>query len=260
MRMDKTKIYYNKKVKLNNPVLIVGLPGIGNVGALVGEHLRRELGAKRLATLYSPHFLHQVVMMRNGRVRLVSNRFYYHKGSAKNGNDVVILLGDMQAGTPEGQYEVNDEIVRFFKHIGGQTIYTIGGYSVGNQYIRQPRVFGAATDIDLITKMSKQGVIFGKTTGMIWGAAGLIVAFSKKHKLPAACIMGETGLLDIDANSAKAVLDALKRILGIDIDLENMEKIKSETEKMLKDLEEANKMMGGTEGQPPSKDNLTYIR
>ena len=258
--MKKTQIYYNKKAKLNNPVLVVGLPGIGNVGALVGEHLKRELKAKRLATLYSPHFLHQVVMLSSGGVRLVSNRFYYAKADAKGGSDIVILLGDMQAGTPEGQYEVNDEIVRFFKHIGGKGIYTIGGYSVGNQYIRQPRVFGVATDKDLRDSMAKQGVLFGKTTGMIWGSAGLIIAFSKRHRIPAACIMGETGLLDIDANSAKAVLDVLSKILGVNLNLQNMEKIKNETEKMLKDLEEASKSIAGGEGKPPSRDNLSYIR
>jgi len=32
------------------------MPGIGNVGKLVAEHLRRELKAVRIGTIYSPHF------------------------------------------------------------------------------------------------------------------------------------------------------------------------------------------------------------
>ena len=64
--MEKTTIYYDKKVKLHNPILVVGLPGIGTVGSLVGEHLKTSLNAKKFATLQSPHFLHQVLMLKNG--------------------------------------------------------------------------------------------------------------------------------------------------------------------------------------------------
>lgn len=251
--MKKTTIYY-KKVKLNNPVMIVGLPGIGSVGSMVGEHLKKSLGAKRFATLYSPHFLHQAIMQKSGAIRMISNRFYYKE---VKGRSIVILLGDTQAGTPEGQYEVNEKIVRFFKSLGGKKIYTIGGYSIGNQYISNPRVFGVANGKNVIKDLSSKGVIFGKAAGAVWGSAGLIVTFSKKYKIDAACLMGETGMLEIDANAAKAVLNSLKSILDIDINLENLEKIKKETEKLIKEMEEAARAQEGT---PQPKENLTYIR
>ena len=127
--MNKTTIYYDKKVKMKAPVMVVGLPGIGSVGALVGEHLKAELGAKKFASLYSPHFMHQTIMLKNGHTRLISNRFYYKE--LKN-NTLILLLGDTQAATPEGQYDINEEIVRFFKGLGGAQIYTIGGYSAGS--------------------------------------------------------------------------------------------------------------------------------
>src|SRR5271170_6277596 len=158
--MKYTKIYYNKKAKIKNPVLIVGLPGIGSVGALVGEHLKAELGAKRFATLYSPHFIHQTLMLKSGFMRLISNRFYYKELKS---NTLILLLGDTQAPTSEGQYEVNEEIVRFFKHLGGKTIYTIGGYSAGSHYIQTPRVFGVATNKETKADLKKSGVIFGMT-------------------------------------------------------------------------------------------------
>ena len=56
----------------------------------------------------------------------MSNRFY-HCNSAKGKRDLVILLGDAQPLSPEGQYDVNERIVEFFKMLGGRTIYTIGG-------------------------------------------------------------------------------------------------------------------------------------
>lgn len=257
--MNTTKIFYDKKVKLNDPILLVGLPGIGNVGSLVGRYLKKALKAKRLATVYSPHFPHQAVMMKNGSIRLVSNRFYYYK-NPKGKHDLVILIGDVQAGSPEGQYEVNDKIIKFFKHIGGKRVYTIGGYNLGNQYIQKPRVFGVASDKALLAELEKAGILFGKASGMIWGSAGLIVAFAKMQKLQAACIMGETGLLEMDANSAKHVLEVINPILGLKVDLENMERIKQETEKMLKNLEEMAKTQAGEPTAKPSGEAMTYIR
>ncbi len=99
--MKRSQIFYKKKLKFKDPILIVGLPGIGSVGALVGEHLKAELGAKRFATLYSPHFIHQTIMLKSGFTRLISNRFYYKETKS---NTLMILLGDTQAPTPEGQY------------------------------------------------------------------------------------------------------------------------------------------------------------
>ncbi len=253
--MEKTTIYLNRKEKLKGAVLIVGLPGIGTVGSLVGEHLRTTLGAKRLATLYSPHFLHQAIMMKNGGIRMVSNRFYSFR-NGKTGQAIVILVGDMQAGTPEGQYEINERIVRFFKSLGGKAIYTVGGYSITNQYVSSPRVFGVATDGATRTDLAKHGVVLGKAAGAIWGSAGLIPAFSKKYGIPAACLMGETGMLEIDANAARAVLEKLKSMLDLDVDLSNIDRIKAETEKLLKEMERS---QAGPEPQPPNQP-LSYIR
>ncbi len=252
--MKSTKIYFNKKVKVKDPILIVGLPGIGSVGALVGEHLKVELGAKRLATLYSPHFIHQTIMLKSGYTRLISNRFYYKELKS---NTLLLLLGDTQAPTPEGQYEVNEEIVKFFKSLGGKIIYTIGGYSAGSHYIQSPKVFGVATDKGTKDSLAKNGVIFGKTNGAIWGSAGLVVTFAKKYKIPAACIMGETSVLEIDANAARAVLEVLKNVLNIKVNLDNIDKIKSETDKLIKEIEAASKAQ---EGGPPPKDDFPYIR
>ena len=254
--MNKTIIYLKKKIKMKDPVMIVGLPGIGNVGSLVGEHIKNETTAEKFAVLYSPFFPHQAIMGKNGGLRLVNNRFYHFKN--KKGRSIVVLVGDVQAGSPKGQYDVNERIVRFFKSLGGTTIYTIGGYSMGDQYVHKPRVFGVSNSEKLRSTLSKSGVIFGQAAGIISGAAGMIPVFSSHHKIDGACIMGETGMLEIDANAAKAVLEVVTRLLELDIKLDNIEKIKKETEKILKDLEEVKK--GFQEGGNQQHEPLPYIR
>ncbi|MEM0201960.1 MAG: proteasome assembly chaperone family protein [Candidatus Micrarchaeaceae archaeon] len=253
--MDKTIIKMKKGIRLHNPILIAGLPGIGNVGKIVAEQMRKEFKAVRFATLYSPHFPHQVIMRKDGSIRLVSNIFYYIK--AKNGgSDLVILTGDVQAVTPEGQYEVNSKIIKFFKEVlHGTFVYTIGGYMETDSIVSQPKVFANATTKDIVEKFSSAGVIFGKTRGAIWGTAGLLIAFAKMEKLDGICLMGETGLLDVDPAAAKAVLLVLSKKLGLKIDTTKMDKMIEATAKMLKELEQSAMYQESKESQKP-----TYIR
>jgi uncharacterized protein (TIGR00162 family) len=260
--MNKTKIFY-KKMKFNKPVMIVGLPGIGNVGSMVCEHIKNEIGAKKFATLYSPHFPHQAIMLKNGMLRLVNNRFYYAKNAVKHGkekHDLIILLGDIQAMTPEGQYDINEKIVRFFKHLGGHEIYTIAGYNSAKGKAENQKVFGLTTDKKMIETLKRHGIIFGEAQGTIFGASGLIVAFGKKHMIPSACIMGETEMLDVDADAAKRVLEVLQGVLGISISMENIDHLIKATRKMMRDIEEMVKESEGGAMPAPNPENFTYIR
>ena len=61
-----------KKVKLHNPILLVGLPGIGNVGSLVVQYLIQQLNAKEFAELYSHHFPYMVIVTPDGGHRPAS--------------------------------------------------------------------------------------------------------------------------------------------------------------------------------------------
>jgi len=59
--MDFVSIKKIKKMpKLTNPILIEGLPGIGNVGKLAVEHLIDTIKAKKFAEIYSKDFPPQV--------------------------------------------------------------------------------------------------------------------------------------------------------------------------------------------------------
>lgn len=259
--LEKTTIKMTKAskgIKLNKPVLIVGLPGIGNVGKLIAEHLRLEFDSVKLATLLSPHFPHQVVMLKSGGIRLVGNRFYLLRGKGLK-RDIVLLTGETQAITPEGQYEVNVKIVDFFiDKLKGDFIYTLGGYSVARGVSSEPKVYGSATSKEVIVKLKDSGILFGKARGMILGSAGLILAFAKMRKADGVCLMGETSFLDVDAAAAKAVLKVLAKNLGMEIDMKNLDKIIEKTAKALKELEKQSSGFAPPEGI--SGERPSYIR
>jgi hypothetical protein len=239
MNPKKTTIVMKKGVKLNKPILLVGLPGIGSVGKLVAEHLRREFKAKKFATLYSPYLPDRVKMLKDGTVQISNNSFYLLKAGKASKNDIVILSGDAQGLSSKGRYQINTKIVDFFKEkLNGSFIYTIGGYNGGGDtFIKEPKVFGSATSKRVVSQFKSSGVVFGETKGFIMGSAGLIVAFAKVRKIDAICLMGETSLLDVDASAAKAVLLVLAKCLNLQFDMRRLDKIIEGTAKFVRELE-----------------------
>ena len=84
--MLETRIVAEKKPKLKNPICIVGLPGIGNIGRIAVGYMVHELKAKKFAELYSPYFF-PFVMINNNMIHTLRNEFYYYKGKK---NDLVL--------------------------------------------------------------------------------------------------------------------------------------------------------------------------
>ncbi|MEK6852159.1 MAG: PAC2 family protein, partial [Candidatus Thermoplasmatota archaeon] len=148
--MDEIVIHYLEHPKLEDPIFVQGLPGIGNVGKLAAEHLKDELKAKKFAEIYSKYFPPQVLVMDDGQIRLVQNELYYVK--REKGKDIVVLVGDYQGLTPDGQYELADFVLKELKKLGVHRLFTLGGYGMGRM-VTKPRVLGAATGTDLVKEM-----------------------------------------------------------------------------------------------------------
>ena len=100
--MEKIILNQIKRPRLNNPVLIGGLPGIGNIGKIAAEYLIEKLKMEKMADLYSQYLPPQVFIGDDGLTHLVRNSIYYKKFPKKN--DLMILVGDFQGTTQEDQY------------------------------------------------------------------------------------------------------------------------------------------------------------
>ena len=78
--MKKTIILEIEKINPERAVLIEGLPGLGLVGKIASEYLIKQLKARKVAELYSPHFAHFVIVDDEGSLRLLRLEFYYWRG------------------------------------------------------------------------------------------------------------------------------------------------------------------------------------
>jgi len=254
--MDYVTIEHVAKIpKLKNPILIEGLPGIGNVGKLAVEHLIDSIDATKFAEIYSKDFPPQVFINPNGTIELVKNEFYYWKAKKKDQRDLVLLTGDYQGLSSHGQYELVEKILDIVEELGIKEMFTLGGYGLG-QDIEKPKVLCATTDVHLVKKMKKYGAVFKKNEpgGGIVGASGLILGLGKIRGLEGTCFMGETPGYLVDPKSAKAVLKILMKITNIDVNLSALEKKAKEIEQIAHQLREMEGLSGGEKSE-----ELRYI-
>src|SRR3970040_1013086 len=152
--MENIVIRYLEHPKLDDPIFIEGLRGIGNVGKPRAEPLKDELKAVKFAEIFSKYFPPQVLVQDDGQVKLVNNEMHFVKRG--RGRDIILLTGDYQGLTPEGQYELSDFILREIRKFGVRRVFTLGGYGMGRM-VTKPRVLGAATDADLVKEVGRHG-------------------------------------------------------------------------------------------------------
>lgn len=236
-----TKITELQKPKLKNPVMVVGLPGVGNVGRIAAGYLIEELKASKFAELHSSHFMPVVLQPKQGSaVHVLDNEFYFWRADKAGQRDMVIVIGDSQSIDPEGHYEIADEILRYVKALGVGEIFTLAGLGVG-QKKEAPKVVGVANDAAVIKKYKDAGIDFnaGDRVGTIMGAAGLLIGMGRQHGMDGVCVLGETSGVPLipDPKAAEAVLRVLVRILKIKVDTSRIQKKVKEMEEFIKRVE-----------------------
>ena len=221
--MPFNEIIRTEEVVLKDAILLEGLPGVGNVGKLAAMHLIEELKAKKCIEIYSSHFPPQVLIDEDGIVNLVNNELYYYNGKGKE-RDLLFLVGEYQGMDSSGQYELCQKLINLVKGMGVTTIYTLGGYGLG-KLVPEPRVLGAATSPEIVNLFKKADVEFidGEPGAGIVGASGLLLGLGKLQGIHGGCLMGETSGYMVDPKSASVVLKSLQKLLGVKIDLSELE-------------------------------------
>jgi hypothetical protein len=256
--MKETYIKEFAQIEPNNPILIEGLPGLGLVGKIALRYMIKQLKAKKIAYLYSPHFPYFVLVNKKGNVRLLRGAFYYYKNP--NGpNDLILFTGDSQSQTIEGQYEIADRMLDFSEKYKVKTIATIGGYRMEPK--EKPKVFIAATSQEILDKALQAGATLSTSGSPIVGTAGLILGLAKFKKISAICLLGETRGYLPDPLAAKSVLEVLKSTFNFDLDLAGLDEEIARAETMVTRLQqiEEKRALQAEETRKEEDKKTTYI-
>lgn len=217
-------------IELNNPILIEGLPGIGNIGKLALDFIVDELEPELIYKIHSFNFPPSVLVNDNNLISLPCVNIYRLE---RDDRDILLLTGDFQPLQEEASYHFSEEVLNLAKKIGCSEIITLGGIGL-NKSPENIKVFGTATDKETLNKY--EGIsdinfnISGKV-GAIFGATGLLLGLAPLHKINGIGLLVETtsSLEHVASEETKVMLKTLKEVFGFDLDLERFE---SEMEKL----------------------------
>jgi len=215
-------VKYLTEPKLDKPIMVCGLPGIGSVAWLAVSHLQKELKAELFAEVYSPAFSPKVWLTDDGIVKLMKGEFYFWK-STEGGPDLVLFSANEQPYSPEGQYELADVVLELAQKFHVTQVITMGGMAT-DSFTEHPKVYVGGTDVDLVKEVEALGGV-KLAGGAITGTNGLIFGLSKPKNISAVCLLAETpGYLSLDANAAKSALEMSSKLLKIQVNYSTLEK------------------------------------
>ena len=227
--MVRSTINLSKKVRLQNPIMIEGLPGTGFVANLSTAYLINELKAEKLAEIRSPYFQDFAVSLSDGTPRFPVNELYVCK-SVEGERDLIILHGNTQALTVFGQYELSGRFLDFIQDLGCDFIICLGGLN-REKPTDYPQLYGAFTDLETRREVQQYGLNLIK--GRIFGMAGLLLGLASLRKMKGFCLLAETLGTYPDAVAAKEILSFLMRYLGFNIDWKKFGEVTKDTFKVL---------------------------
>ena len=228
--MKKTVIKELVDVELKNPILVEGFPGLGMVGSIATQYLTKQLNTQKLAILYSPHFPYHVLVDEKGGARLLRGEFSFWKNETGE-NDFIFLTGDSQAQTIEGQFEIANSILDFAEKKKVKTIITIGGYR--NEFEGNPHVVAVSTNPVLLEKALKAKAVSSEAGTPIVGTAGLLLGLAKFRSIDAVCLLGETRGYLPDSKTAKSIIEVMKGLLDVNVDLKGLDEEIERSKKIL---------------------------
>ncbi|MBS3107376.1 PAC2 family protein [Candidatus Woesearchaeota archaeon] len=214
----------NQKTEVNEPIIIAGLPGIGNVGKIAVDFLIEELKAKKIYDIYSDEFPNAVFVNEKNLVEMPTIELFTFK--IKN-QDFVLLAGDVQPLDERGCYAFCESLLELFAEKSIKKVITLGG--IGLKVIpEKPELFVTGVDAKAVKESKIDSVredIYGEV-GPIMGVAGLLIGLAARRNIPAVCYLvqtfGHPNYLGI--KEARELLNVLSKALKLKVNLDNMDK------------------------------------
>ncbi len=218
-----------EKPKLNDPILLEGLPGIGFVANIATLHLIKELKAKKFLQLFSSSFQDFAVTTGDGGALTPINELYYVKRK-DSAHDLIIWFGNTQALTTVGQYELVGKVLDLAQQFGCRFIISIGGFKK-DEAQPIPAIYSTATDLETMQEALNLGTKV--MVGHVFGIAGLSIGLARLRDMKGFSLLVDTLGMNPDVNAARYALNLLGKYLNLNIDQSKLEESGIEIKKTL---------------------------
>ena len=218
------KIVEVSPIKLKNPVLIEGFPGVGMIGTIAAMHLVKEWDMELVGYIDSDEF--PPICTIHNEQPLPAARIYQSKKY-----NTLVLFSEFVIPI-SAVNDVANEIILWGEDRKLSAIISLGG--VGLSSIKE-EVFGIASTEGLKHELKDIKVTVVKE-GVTTGVTGLVLANAYIRKFPAAAILTSNKNLSINLVGAAKVLDKLSDLLNIPINTNKLQKEGEELEEKIKQM------------------------
>ncbi len=245
----KVKQMVKKLPSLKNPIMIEGLPGIGNVGKVAVDFMIEELKAKKTHELFSYSLPHTVFVREDNLVELPTIEVYHVKTKAKGKNrDILFLAGDIQPTTEVASYEFADTVLNLMRDMKCRELIALGGIGLQDEP-QKPKVLCTGTSHKYVQEFVKGTTVSPKLYGIVGpiiGATGLLIGMAKEKDIEGVCLLAETFAhpLYLGVKGSQEILKVLEKKLDIKMNLKALnDEIQHVEKEIMKRTEQLTQMM-----------------
>lgn len=227
----------HREPALTNPDMIVGWPGIGNIGLITVDTIRQAVQAEEMGEIEPWDFFYPSKVIIRGSIltdmEFPTNKFYYKRLANR---DVIFFVGEEQPAGRESMYaegarayEMANMVLDVVEKFGCGRIYTSGAAVAITHHALKPRVWAVANQKEILNELKgyPNTVLMSEVEGRgnqgsITGLNGLLVGAAKRRKCPGICLMGEIPdyLSRVPfpyPKASAAVIDVLSSVLNLNI-------------------------------------------
>lgn len=241
----------DKSLKISNPILLAGLPGIGNVSKITIDFIINELKANKIAEFSSDYLPNSVFVNENNLIEMPEISLYHKK--IKN-QDYLFLTGDAQPIDEPSTYQLCYKIIEYIQRYNCKEIICLAGIGLQHEP-KIPKIYCTANNKKIIARYKKEIKINNNVSGIvgpIMGLSGLLPGLAGKKKIDAIILLAETFAhpLYVGIKGAKELVKILNQkfklgisIKKLDLDIKELEQsVKKKSEdiskmsKTLKDI------------------------
>ncbi len=248
-----------RKVKLNNVVLIEGMPGIGNVGKIAADLISEQVKAKKIMSLFSTCFPNSVFVKENNLVELPAIEIYHKKKGTK---DFLFLVGDIQPMKEKDSYEFAQTILNLMSKNNCKEIITLGGIGLQEEP-EKPKLYCTGNNkkfIQEFVKYKADNKLYG-VVGPIMGISGLLIGLAREKNIKAVALLAETSAhpLHIGLRGAKELMIIIQKKYKLGIDMKKVSKDIKNFEKQLASNDKTSELFGKEKMKKRLSQDTSYI-
>ncbi|MFW9952740.1 MAG: PAC2 family protein [Candidatus Thorarchaeota archaeon] len=199
-----------------NPICLLGMPGIADVGKFALDSLIGQLNAQNYMDFIFDDYPAGAIVDDSLLSAPKAEILFWKDPECLR--DIILITADAQSLTPKGIYKISNFLTEIIYNSGIKLIVALGAYPVSNRKLNQkiPKIYVSSTNKQLLDNFLIKNNCEKIQKGVIIGANGLIPTLAKaRFDIDGIVLLAETdniAMINEDITDLKASITLLEMI------------------------------------------------